>query len=93
MGLWGLIFGPGIFWALLEDQGILPPIWSSLSFEIWSTPLGFDPRVPNFSIRKVDKLISKWILYQNILHQALLFKYKFSFYKDFLTAKGDQSLN
>ena len=21
----GLIFGPGIFWALLEDQGILPP--------------------------------------------------------------------
>ena len=55
----GFIFDPGIFWALLEDQGILPPIRSSPSFEIRSIPLGFDPRAPNFSIRKVDKLISK----------------------------------
>ena len=60
MGFWGeLIFDPGIFWALLEDQGILPPIRSSPSFEIRGFPLGSDPRAPNFSIRKVDKLISK----------------------------------
>ena len=57
--LGGFIFDPGIFWALLEDQGILPPIRSSPSFEIRSIPLGSDPRAPNFSIRKVDKLISK----------------------------------
>ena len=36
----GLIFDPGIFWALLEDQGILPPIRSSRSFEIRSIPPG-----------------------------------------------------
>ena len=57
--LGGLIFDPGIFWALLEDQGILPRIRSSPSFEIRGIPLGSDPRAPNFSIRKVDKLISK----------------------------------
>ena len=86
----GLIFGPGIFWALLEDQGILLPFDHTRHLKS-GVPLGFDPCAPNFSIRKVDKLISKLILCQNILHQAFLFKCKFSFYKDFLTAKGDQS--
>ena len=39
---WGLIFGPGIFGALLEDQGILPPfdhtrhLKSGVSPGIWS---------------------------------------------------------
>ena len=43
--LW-LIFGPGIFWVLLEALGIFwvsnfAPIQSSLSLEIQSTPWGY----------------------------------------------------
>ena len=82
----------GFFGLCWKTRGFCPPFDHPCHLKSGVPPWDL---IHAFLTLALEKLINLFLneFCIKILHQALLFKYKFSFYKDFLTAKGDQSLN